>query len=63
MRPESQVQAARWARLTCVKRLVRKIRKYGKVMVEITVVHNPYWTERAAVDNALYEEQKKRGLR
>jgi hypothetical protein len=63
MNPVIRVIASRYARKVCIDRLVRKIRKYGKVMVSITVVDNPEWTERAAVDAALREEQKKRGLR
>lgn len=63
MRPESQVIAQRYARRLCIKRLCRKMRKFGKVMTSVTVVITDDFTERAAVDEALREEQFKRGLR
>jgi len=60
IRPESKVMAQRYARRLCVKRLVRKMRKYGTVLFQATVVHNPDdFTERAAVDEAIREERRK----
>lgn len=57
-------RAMRAARKMCIKLMVRKMRKYGKVLFCVTVIHNPSWdSERAAVDEALREESIKRGLR
>ena len=63
MKPESQVIAQRYARRLCIKRLVSKMRKYGKVVTSVTDITHIEYTERAAVDEALREEQFKRGLR
>lgn len=62
MKPETKVIAQRWMRKTCVKRVCRKLRKYGAAIVMTTVVLEDF-TERRAVDEALYDEQVKRGLR
>lgn len=61
MRPESKVMAQRWARKQCVKRVLRKYRAWGNVWFKRQIPDE--YTERAAVDEALREEQTKRGLR
>lgn len=68
--------AMRYARKLCIKRLCRKVRKYGSVVTSVTITDDPAWykldnveataredSERAAVNEALREEQIKRGLR
>lgn len=57
-----KVIALRAAHKICYKQLLRKMRKFGKVMTEVTVVYNPDWesdSERAAVDAAIREERRK----
>jgi len=55
-----KVIAQRAARKMCLKCLLRKMRKYGKVVTEVTVIHNPDWdSERAAVDEIIRQERGK----
>jgi hypothetical protein len=56
MKPETKVIAQRWARQMCVKRMCRKLRKYGAAIVMTHVVDLD--TERAAVDEIIREEKR-----
>lgn len=58
MKAETQVIAMRFAHKVCVKRIVRKLRKYGKAIVMTTVVL-PESSERAAVDEIIREENNR----
>ena len=63
-RNEAQIKviALRAARNMCIKLMLRKMRKYGKVLFQVTVVYNPDWdsdSERAAVDEAIRLERRK----
>lgn len=62
MNPRTQQIAMRYARKLAIKRMCRKWRKYGKVLFSTTILGDDF-TERSAVDEALREEQTKRGLR
>lgn len=57
--PRLQCSVHRAARKMCINRLLRKMRKFGKVMVAVTVVMTDDFTERAAVDEAIREERHK----
>lgn len=61
MKAESKQIAMRYARKLCIKRLMRKYRAWGDVSFKRHIPDE--FTERAAVDEALREEQFKRGLR
>lgn len=63
MSARSQQIAMRYARKLCIKRMCRKMRKFGKVMTSVNDITHVEYTERAAVDEALRDEQTKRGLR
>ena len=57
MKAESKVIMNRWMRKTCVKRMCRKLRKYGAAIVMTRVVDLD--TERAAVDEIIREEKNR----
>ena len=63
-RNEAQIKviALRAARNMCIKLMMRKMRKYGKVLFQVTVIYNPDWEsdgERAAVDEIIRQERGK----